>query len=1575
MPHDDPIEVAESAEQGRVPLDRLITESDSAQTSSLRALWMYERGVATEADDDDAAAAASYLNAINSEPEFGEPLEHLIAITEQRQSHKNLARLLERLVEIAREPEPLCRALTLQALHLSDHEAAHSAALEALRNAVAASPDDGAALLALEIVAARAGDAQARRGALEARAASCDDAYWRSLLLIDLARLEAEAGDPEQALRSLDRAVQPGSRATFTALQAMETIALAARDRTRRAEALRSQAALIARAIADPEGGDALGVPASVRTQAHLADALLRGADLFTRTGNPQAAAAMLDEALGRGSDTVELLRARGRLADALGEADTAADVARRQLAAGVSGPPAASLWLRAAEAAAASEDGDRALEAVEAALREDPGSLAARALYIDLLSGSQEASKLANALEACAEHMETDAAKARVFVASADAWARLARETGGAKAALSQASMFGLSPGVTARLARMLSIFAEDQLWYEEATRRLLASGSSGSEQASLWFEIVRARLLRSEMDLVHQGLDGMRRVPQGSWLAAALQAGALPFAKSDAGAAGGRASLLELSAAETDAGRARALQLLAAARAIVDGEIDGAIGVLQDLHGADAADVVSATALAVLLSERGRAREAADVLGACAATCDDPELCGALQLQAGIRYWRSGDRARAIDAFTTASVHTPESANAIACWALRAAEPDDPAARRQALDAAGEGAEPAALALERFALELGPGGDLGAARAALDSVSPLAHPDLAAAASLARAVFEQDAVIRSTALTTLSEYGGEASRIANVGLHQVELDQLALGLSDPERVAEAARRRASSDGSSASAIEWLAASHHAGDGAQEIAAYQALSDRIPEAARPSIDASAALLTHLNGDRPGLVSPGSIEGALMNLELAAPGGPPERRAHALAGSGRALGDEADPLGKTLAGYNHLAAGQLDQALAAFRASVEAYPLEVIGWEGLRAAAEAAGDLQTTAEACAALGDALNDDARAAEQWERAAFILLDRLADPVRGEFALARAVARDIRRPQAYDRLFRLVRARRDGPRLLELIRARLEVAEEPAEIVKLFWERARVLRESGDREGALAALENVTLLEPDHVGALALSGEIYITSGQFEEAASRLSRLAMLEEAPTKQRLMSGVAAVDLYENKLGDVRSALRVLSELHESGLSTLPVRERLARAAAKAGDYPRACAVLELLMRERPSREGRLDAARLAMVIHRDRLGQPAAAAAATEALLAEAPADPEALDLVLSRVFPDALTTRLLEQGKSALVATLERDPLDAERVERLARIASRLQAPRLRQATLGTLVALGHGTPQIEQELSVLDERVSRLPRMAIDEATLPDLCDPEDAGPVADLMRALAPTIAAALGPDLSALGVGKRDRIDARSGLPLRNEVAAWAGALGIGAFELYVGGRNPHGVFAIATEPVSVVIGSAVTAPLSPAARQAVARELFAIRRGSTIVRHRTPDEVAALVVAACQLGGHALTAPAYAMLAEFQRLLGKAMSRRVRKQLPDLSARVQRSGQGGAEWARAAVASLDRMAAIAAGDVSYVLCETAEQRGQLGASRAAQERARRLLSFVLSPSYLALRDALGMGVR
>jgi tetratricopeptide (TPR) repeat protein len=789
---------------------------------------------------------------------------------------------------------------------------------------------------------------------------------------------------------------------------------------------------------------------------------------------------------------------------------------------------------------------------------------------------------------------------------------------------------------------------------------------------------------------------------------------------------------------------------------------------------------------------------------------------------------------------------------------------------------------------------------------------------------------------------------------------------------VSDPRVLAE---RWAASDPSPEAALEWVASSLRSGDVEAEIAARAALLERLDPEARPALRADLALLKSVHR-MPSLPLQDARDPAttLVNLELALPGSAPAPRAAALDALGDLLGSEDAALRASLMGYNLLAVGDTDGASSAFRAAVDAFADDPAGWEGLRAVARHTGDTALLAEATASLAHTLHDPIAAAEHWEQAGLLYFDELGDPERGEQAFAQAVRADIRRDVCYDRLFRLVRARQDHPALLALIAPRLEVTDDPEEIVKLYWERARVLRETGDRDGALAALESVAVLDPDHVGALALTGEIHITRKDFASAAETLGRLARLGEAPAKQRLMSGVASADLYESKLGNLEQALSVLIMLFDEGLTTLAVRERLARVAAKTESWQEATRVLSHLMQERSTAEGRAEAARLSMVIWRDRLQDPGRSLAAVKVLLREAPGDGEATDLVLSDAFPHETTRSLLEASREALVSQLARQPLSITLIARLARIAAHEGDLPLRQAALGALVALGAGSPETEVELAALDERVAHVPQIAVDASSLPELTDPEDTGPIAALMAWLAPGLAEALGPQLSTFGVGRADRVDPRKGLPLRNEVAAWAGALGVGDFDLYVGRSDPELIVGLPTERPALVVGTAVTSPLGIQHRQAVARELFAIVRGTCILRHRDPTDIAALVVAACRVGGHQIDSPPYAMLPDLERQLGRGLPRRYRRGLVERGAAVAATAGQPLDWVAAAVSTLDRLATIAAGDVSRVLANDA-MLGRSTASMESSRRAERLLAFALSYEYLLLRERLGMGVK
>ena len=112
-----------------------------------------------------------------------------------------------------------------------------------------------------------------------------------------------------------------------------------------------------------------------------------------------------------------------------------------------------------------------------------------------------------------------------------------------------------------------------------------------------------------------------------------------------------------------------------------------------------------------------------------------------------------------------------------------------------------------------------------------------------------------------------------------------------------------------------------------------------------------------------------------------------------------------------------------------------------------------------------------------------------------------------------------------------------------------------------------------------------------------------------------------------------------------------------------------------------------------------------------------------------------------------------------------------------------------------------------------------------------------------------------------------------------------------------------------------------------------------------------------------------------MPAPPYSMYKTVEKAVRKAMSRRVRKGIAQVSQQVAQSGQDPLVWASAARQSCDRMALIGAGDAGEVIDQIIGPPGS--PERLAMkdnDRARALLSFAVSDEFLNLRRQLGMGV-
>lgn len=1523
-------------------------ELERTALTERRAALHHEIAHLTELTGDDSAAVKDFLAAVNGVSGFREPLERLITLVERHRSHKNLPTLLEHYRDTARTSDELLRAQISSAwLWLTLRPDAQRAA-RALETALEAEPFDAVALASLEVVARRSSDSALLRRALSGRALATSDPRFRSLLKLDLAQAQLDDGDAESAFATLDevRAESPSLAAVVLDRQIR-----IARERGQR-QWLRS----VLTASLERVQAMANGRLDRSRLRARATDLCLQIAQLEQLSGNADAALTFLEQCEEVGGHDAVVARALLRHATASGDPERLESIALGELKAGARGEEAAALWLRVARARRERHALTEAMQALERCIVELPGCWIAHATRIEFARGSGDAEALARSLESVAGELDTPLAKGRYWLAAADVWARARGDAESAMQALSCAEGAGLSAAVVHRAGRALASAMGDQVWYDAATRFLIDAEPGTGRKASLALELLRAAMLAGDEAECRRLRRLLSTLPE-SRVTSHLLVTCWADSTDEVSAAD---AWNELAALEPDPERSVALRWLAS----LNSHREGGVGIetLRALHREwPHLATLAGTLISWLEAAGSPPQQIVDVLSTTAHALSDDAFAGSLFVEAGIRAFRTGDGPSALELFGHARQRGTGPARALQHWAARAAGVATEAER-------GDPAERLVRTIENYPKSVE--GDLQVLQRRAQAVAASPHGELTPLVAAADLL---------TLLASLEGTHGDCSRsLDRFARANADCSQLAAAWSHLHGMRDAdvapgtleANARAWFDGEKnvAAALEWLSAAQRLPQRGHEYEARMALAGLLDNRAAELCRTTAAITWQLSRVEPAPYLDGQSNASrLTNLDTSPPGCDPRRRAAALAAVEPLLGEDDRSMAALLRGYDELAAGEPSAAATSFRRYAKRHPDDPTGWEGLLECARATRDAELLKEATAALARTASDTAHVAQLCEETAEQFFDELDDPVSGESALSKAVALDVRRHSSFERLFELALKREDWSTVLDMAVRRLHVLEDGRERHQLEWERARAARQLGDTEQALDALDRVIAQQPRHVGALALHAEILVTEQRYADAAERLVELAALSEAGAGLRLTSGLAAVDLLENKLEDTERSLEVLSMLHRAGLHSLPLRERLARAAAKSEAWDDATAVLEQLMFERETVAQRAEAARLSLAIHRDRIGDVGAAGSATERLLELVPADPEALDLVFSGAFDPDRTQRLLHRTTDALCARLSQEPIQSDDLACLARVARAMGDARLRQVTLGAMAALGPTSQQTREELDSYQRGLTRAPCQDRGLQDVPELCPPRG-NPIYDLLVVARPWLAAAL--DSGPRAVAQKPPVRADRDSAASREVAAWARCIGTPEPEVYVSEQTQEPLIAHDAEPPVVVLSGEASAPLSPGDRQAVVRQLLALRRCSAVVGRCDANELATLVAALCSLGGSDLAAagsdPSY-----------EALRSQLESQMPPdasklLAAPARSIASGAADpisWARTELRSLDCAAALAVGDISLIArveCPTS------AGDTLARERIEDLIRFVLSPSFERARDHLGL---
>lgn len=1581
-------------------ITRLRAEAAACDDPARKAVLLHEAGELEErVAGDELGAAREFLAAYNLDASFREPLEALLRILERRRSLKNLGRVLDSLSKSAETSDERARALRALSADAADVRNDRDAARDFLEQAVDADATDQTAWLMLEIDGALRKDGEARRRALARRVELATDPKWAGLLRVDLAEEKAEGGEVDDALDVLVEVVTSQDEAAFRACEVAERLARKGERQDREAWALVQRGEIVLESLHDPPTARGRGVPHVLRRAGVASDAFVRAAQSWRSVGRNEDEIATLERAIQVDPDSPMPHLARIAAATRQGDLERAAEIARALLARGARPDFAPHLWLAVAEAALTRGDRDGVIEACAQLLAasDEAGGRSAivpKTLLADLLLDGSDPAGLASLLEEDAAARPTPEGRARGYLVGAVVRSLYANDEPGARKALAAARENGADPVTVARLSLALAATTASNIegqiresspaWYDEALVTLRAAVSDPAERADLDIERARMRLSIGDRDSARTALENIEDDSPRAGLARAAR---LALGGDHAGDA-----LLARVAEGSEGDAAVAFAVARAVRASRNDEHDVRRAAIAALGSASEEDELAALARVAARIE-GAPAEAANILRELSRTSAEDVARDVLRIASAFLLAREGaadSAAEILDELETDAAAALAPARALLTRVLAKGE-DEP--RRAAMEATAADVlhgDPRGgwSFLERAVDRLSnPTAEGPTAEDLLAQLAQSSDPALSRAATLLQACWPDGNVSpesKEQALGIVESLGGDAARqLTRAGLRRATRD------ADSMAAVVAAEAWHAAGGGVPAALEALIASQQANDPEAEVRARSALADSLSGTTSQLVAASASMaafvanlpMPPMPAQRDADVAPSL---ALVDVELAPPGCDPRRREVALRGVADVLEGSSATLHE-MAAWSALARGDHASARALFARALE---LAQLAGEEPRSALEGAIETELAGaggqpsrpwaeliERLAAHVERRGDVATAAGLWEQVGHAWWDRLGDTQRGERALSEAFARDNKRRAAFERVFRAVRARKEDDRLLQLVGRRLETTDDPPEMAKLFWEQARVLRAKGDRDAALSSLENVTMLEPDHVGALALSAEIYVGRQEYAEAAAALDRLSR-QPVPPQQKLGAGIGAADLYEGKLDAPDKALDVLVALDKAGLSDVAIHERIARAAAKAQEWIPATKYLEMLVRERRDPKGRVEAARLAAAIYRDKLGDAEAAVPSLVALLREAPDDLDAIEQLLdAEPSPNAVRDTLVA-ARSAARALLLQSPADARLSRVVARTSGMIGESDLQQIALGVLMAVQDASNDERRVAGALVGRLGRAPAVALDQDGARRMAAPEDSGPLLDLFRLMGPTIAEALGPTTEALGVGRRERIDPRAGNAVRNEVAAWAGALGIHEFDLYVGGKDPNVIQGVPGEPPAIVVGANVKAPLSLVDRARLVRELVAIERGTTIALVRDDVAVAAVIVASCALGDVQLQTPAYSVLAETQRLLNKAISRKTKKVLPDVAQAVARKLGGGGDlrtFRGHALKTLDRAAAIAAGDPGAALVGIVGE-GARAAMIAADPRAAAMLRFVWSDDYLALRRQLGLGI-
>ncbi|RMG17518.1 MAG: hypothetical protein D6731_03970 [Planctomycetota bacterium] len=326
----------------------------------------------------------------------------------------------------------------------------------------------------------------------------------------------------------------------------------------------------------------------------------------------------------------------------------------------------------------------------------------------------------------------------------------------------------------------------------------------------------------------------------------------------------------------------------------------------------------------------------------------------------------------------------------------------------------------------------------------------------------------------------------------------------------------------------------------------------------------------------------------------------------------------------------------------------------------------------------------------------------RRAEVLRRRLDDPAGARAALRQAVGIDPGASGAWEALSALAHEAEDWSEAASVLVERIEVTEEH-ERPALLEELAVLQRDRlGDLAAAAETLEVLVRLVPGDAGRLAMLSGVYEAAGEHERLAGTLRRLVEALEGSERAAALRQLADVELVRlDRPAEARAHLEAALGLEREGPGALAACKALADVAERLED--------DGLLRDALAGVGRFEAdpettrwTHLRLARLELRAGNPAAALAALEEVLAERPADPEALDLAVDLFEGEGRHADAAARLEAAVPVVEGEDPGRAAGVlARLAALRERwLEDPEAARAAWRRSLELNPARPEAFEE-----------------------------------------------------------------------------------------------------------------------------------------------------------------------------------------------------------------------------------------------------------------------------------